>query len=59
MYELTQGDMIALVISLGSSLVLLLVMLYANIQLLKENRFIKARLKAWRQACQNHTEVPF
>jgi len=59
MYELTQGDMIAIVIALGASLVLQLIMLYANVQLLNENRFLKRRLQAYRKACQNHVEVPF
>lgn len=32
----------------------------ANYSLLKQNRYLKSRLKAWRKYCQNkHTEVPF
>ncbi len=53
---LSQGDIIAIVIALGTSLVLLVIMLYANIQLLKENRFLKARLQAWRKSYQNQGE---
>lgn len=56
---LTQGDIIAITIALGTSLTLILIMLYANIQLLNENRFLKQRLRAWRKSCENHTEVPF
>jgi hypothetical protein len=50
---LSYGDMIALIIALGSSLVLMLIMLYANIQLLHQNRFLKSRLQAWRKGYQN------
>ena len=46
---LSQGDIIAITIALGTSLTLIIIMLYANIQLLKENRFLKARLQAWRR----------
>lgn len=56
---LTQGDVIAITIALGFSLVLILIMLYANVQLLNENRFLKQRLRAWRKSCENHAEVPF
>ena len=56
---LTQGDIIAITIALGFSLVLILIMLYANVQLLNENRFLKQRLRAWRKSCENHAEVPF
>jgi hypothetical protein len=56
---LTQGDIIAITIALGFSLVLILIMLYANVQLLNENRFLKQRLRAWRKSCEKHVEVPF
>ena len=56
---LTQGDIIAITIALGFSLVLIVIMLYANVQLLNENRFLKQRLRAWRKSCENHAEVPF
>ena len=49
---LSYYDITAIVIALGTSLVLLVIMLYANIQLLKENRFLKARLQAWRKSYQ-------
>jgi len=56
---LSYGDMVAITIALGACIVMLIVLAYANIQLLSENRFLKQRLRAWRKACQNHTEVPF
>ena len=56
---LTQGDIIAITIALGFSLILILIMLYANVQLLNENRFLKQRLRAWRKSCEKHVEVPF
>ena len=56
---LTQGDIIAITIALGFSLLLILIMLYANVQLLNENRFLKQRLRAWRKSCEKHVEVPF
>ena len=56
---LSQGDIIAITIALGFSLVLILIMLYANVQLLNENRFLKQRLRAWRKSCEKHVEVPF
>jgi hypothetical protein len=32
----------------------------ANYKLLKQNRFLKRRLQAWRKQCQRqHVEVPF
>ena len=54
---LSYYDITAIVIALGTSLVLLVIMLYANIQLLKENRFLRDRLKAWRRkSIQNQGE---
>jgi len=54
---LSYYDITAIVIALGTSLVLLVIMLYANIQLLKENRFLRDRLKVWRRkAIQNQGE---
>ena len=53
---LSYYDITAIVIALGTSLVLLVIMLYAYIQLLKENRFLKARLQAWRKSYQNQGE---
>lgn len=56
---LSYGEIVAITIALGTSLTLILIMLYANVQLLNENRFLKQRLRAWRKSCENHTEVPF
>lgn len=50
---LTTGDMIAVLIALGANMILMFVLAYANIQLLKENRFLKSRLKAWRKSNLN------
>ena len=51
----SQGDMIALLIVLGVNLLLMFITAYANIYLIKENRFLKARLKAWRRDTNHHT----
>ena len=56
---LSYGEIVAITIALGFSLVLILIMLYANVQLLNENRFLKQRLRAWRKSCEKHVEVPF
>ena len=56
---LSYGEIVAITIALGFSLVLILIMLYANVQLLNENRCLKQRLRAWRKSCENHAEVPF
>lgn len=50
---------IAITIALAASLVMLFILAFANVQLLQENRFLKQRLRAWRQSCRNHVEVPF
>ena len=47
---LTTGDMIAVLIALGANMILMFVLAYANIQLLKENRFMRTRLQAWRKS---------
>ena len=54
---LSYYDITAIVIALGSSLVLLIIMLYANIQLLKENRFLKRRLSVWRERAKDYGKV--
>lgn len=54
------GTAIGLTIALGVSLFLVTITTYANYLLLKENRYVKSRLQAWRQSCQReHTKVPF
>jgi len=56
---LSTGDMIAITIALGASMLLLFIVTFANVHLLNENRFLRQRLRAWRKSCQNHVEVPF
>ena len=56
---LDTGTIIAITIALGSSLMMLFILSFANIQLLQENRFLKGRLRAWRKSCEHHVEVPF
>jgi len=53
---LSYSDMVAITIALGACIIMLIVLTYANIQLLNENRFLKARLKAWRKSYQNQGE---
>ena len=53
---LSQGDIIAITIALGTSLTLMIIMLYANVQLLRENRFLKTRLHIWRKRFQTQGE---
>jgi hypothetical protein len=56
----TTGDIIAIVIALVTSIALIFITIFANIHLLNENRFLRGRLRAWRESCQhNHVEVPF
>jgi len=56
---LDTGTTVAITIALGSCLLMLIILTFANIQLLKENRFLRGRLRAWRKSCENHAEVPF
>jgi hypothetical protein len=56
---LDTATIIGITIALGTSLVLLLVLAYANTKLIEENRYLRRRLVAWRKSCQNHVEVPF
>jgi len=56
---LNEAMVVGTTIALGVSLVLIIALAYANTILLQENRFLKQRLRAWRTACRNHTEVPF
>lgn len=57
---ISYGDLIAMFICtivVGFMLVMLFI---ANYTLLRENRYLKSRLRAWRKACANrHAEVPF
>jgi hypothetical protein len=54
------GTAIGLTIALGVSLFLVIITTYANFLLLRQNKYLKSRLRAWRNACQRqHVEVPF
>jgi hypothetical protein len=53
------GMVVGITIALGASLLMIIILAYANTILLQENRFLKQRLRAWRTACRNHVEVPF
>lgn len=46
----TTSDVTATIIALGMSILLIVLLTYANYTLLKENRFLKERLKANRIA---------
>jgi hypothetical protein len=56
---LSISDMIGMTICLAVTLFMLVMLFTSNYMLLKENRFLKGRLRSWRKACSNHTEVPF
>jgi hypothetical protein len=56
---LDTATIIGITIALGVSLVMLLILAYANTKLIEENRYLRRRLSAWRKSCQNHVEVPF
>ena len=53
------GTIIGITIALGASLIMLFILAYANAKLIKENRYLRRRLRAWRKSCENHVEVPF
>jgi len=57
---LSASDFMAMFIAGSVVSILMILLLIANYQLLRENRFLKSRLRAWRKACANrHAEVPF
>jgi hypothetical protein len=57
---ITTSDLIAMTICAAVSLGMLILLFIANYTLLKQNRYLKSRLQAWRQSCQHsHVEVPF
>ena len=56
---LSYGEVLAITIALGASIIMMFILVFANVTLLNENRFLKQRLRAWRRSCQNHVEVPF
>jgi len=53
---LSLSEMVGIMIALGVSILLILITTVANYILLKENRFLRGRLRAWRQTC-SHTHV--
>jgi len=54
------GTAIGLTIALGVSLFLVIITTYANFLLLRQNKYLKGRLRAWRESCKRqHVEVPF
>lgn len=57
---ISYGDLIGMLICGSVSAVMLVLLFIANYQLLRENRYLKQRLRAWRKACATrHAEVPF
>ena len=57
---ISYGDLIAMLICATISAVMLVLLFVANYTLLRENRYLKSRLRAWRKHCTNrHAEVPF
>jgi hypothetical protein len=54
------SEMIAMMIVLGVSMFLIIITTVANYILLKENRFLRSRLRAWRTNCsKTHVYKPF
>ena len=53
------GTIIGITIALGTSLIMMFILAYANAKLIEENRYLRRRLRAWRKSCENHVEVPF
>ena len=50
---------VGITIALGTSLVMIFILAYANAKLIEESRYLRRRLRAWRKSCENHVEVPF
>jgi hypothetical protein len=50
---------VGITIALGTSLIMIFILAYANAKLIEENRYLRRRLRAWRKSCENHVEVPF
>ena len=46
---LSQGDIIAITIALGASIIMMFILAFANTTLIQENRFLKTRLRIWRK----------
>jgi len=57
---LSTATIIGTMIALTSSIVLIILTTIANYQLQQDNRFLKSRLRRYRQRCEQlHVEVPF
>ena len=56
---LSTTDMIAMIIALGMAIFMIIILSYANYNLLQENRNVYKRLRIWRKRCENHVQVPF
>jgi hypothetical protein len=57
---LSSMDFIALLIAGSTSAFMLVILFIANYSLLKQNRYLKSRLRSWRKACaRGHAELPF
>lgn len=53
-------ELVAMTICAALSLFMLAILFYANFGLLRENRFLRSRLRAVRKQCeQEHARVPF
>jgi hypothetical protein len=57
---LDTATIIGTMIALASSIVLIILTTIANYTLQQDNKFLKSRLRRYRQRCeQHHVEVPF
>jgi len=57
---LSTADILGMTIALSASVVLIIITTIANYQLQQDNRFLKSRLRRYRQRCEQlHVEVPF
>jgi len=57
---LSTTDILGMAIALSVSVVLIVITTIANYQLQQDNRFLKSRLRRYRQRCEQlHVEVPF
>jgi hypothetical protein len=54
------SDLITIIIGGCISLATIITLGVANAQLVKQNRFLRSRLRAWRKSCwSTHTQRPF
>lgn len=53
-------ELVVMTICAGITAFMTVLLLVANYQLLRENRFLRGRLRAWRSNCaKHHSERPF